>query len=327
MKNPQLPNELLQAIEAQLSKVPRHTLAVASKELTANYRNQDEHKKGPLITTEAHRLAYLAVRMPATFAAVTAVLDALMQQMPNFSPRSLCDIGAGPGTAAFACIQAFSTLEHLCLYEMDPQLITIGKQLFKASSPQFSPSWTCVNVAQPFTPVSSDLSILSYAIGELNPEAAHTLIESVWRKTHILVLIEPGTPRGFSYIRKAREQLTANGGFLVAPCPHQHPCPMQPPDWCHFATRLPRTEMHLLVKEVDRGYEDEKFSYIVASKIPVALPYARVLRNPEHHSGHTRVVLCTTDGLKSETFSRKQGACYKQIKKVLWGSKLETTLP
>ena len=161
-----------------------------------------------------------------------------------------------------------------------------------------------------------DMSLISYAIGELSPEAACGLVERAWKaSTQLLVIIEPGTPRGFSYINTVRDHLIGLGAFIVAPCPHNNKCPMQSPDWCHFSSRLNRTEMHLLVKEVDRGFEDEKFSYIVAAKAPAKLPDARILRHPEQHSGHTSVVLCTPEGIKKETISRKQGARYKEVKK------------
>ncbi len=319
MSDPKLPDELLQAIQEKLKAVPRHILAAAAKEISAKYRNQEEKKQSPLLSTKAHHLAYLAVRMPATYAAVVAVLEATAKQMPDLAPNSLADLGAGPGTASFACLETFPSLNQISLYESDPQWIEIGKTLFKNAPAQ----WSQIDLSHPISLPPNDLTLLSYALGELTYEAADALIASIWKATNqILIVIEPGTPRGFSYIRRAREQLIADGAFLVAPCPHLLPCPMQKPDWCHFATRLPRTEMHLLVKEVDRGFEDEKFSYIVASKTPVSLPYARVLRHPEHHGGHTRLVLCTPGGIKQETYSRKHGACFKQISKVKWGADL-----
>ena len=122
-----------------------------------------------------------------------------------------------------------------------------------------------MNVANPFTKDSHDLSIISYALGELSEEAADTLVQTVWKATNgLLILIEPGTPRGFSYIKRARWQLIQSGAFLVAPCPHHQQCPMEKPDWCHFAARLPRTEApSLLIKEV--GKEASKMKNFLIS--------------------------------------------------------------
>jgi Mitochondrial small ribosomal subunit Rsm22 len=62
------------------------------------------------IATEADALAYALARMPATYAAVTASLNALREVHTDFAPDSLLDVGAGPGTATWAAAEAFSSL-------------------------------------------------------------------------------------------------------------------------------------------------------------------------------------------------------------------------
>lgn len=320
MNSPHLPNSLIEAIQNELKHVPRQQLAAAAKDLSLKYRSQDDRQGPPLIATPAQRLAYLAVRLPATFAAVATVLQATKNIVPDMSPKSLNDIGAGPGTATLAFLEAFPMMQQAHLFEMDAEMIAIGKRLI----PNLNAEWFNVNLSQTIEFPLSDMSIISYALGELSFEDADRLVESAWKSSaQYLAIIEPGTPRGFSYINRARDLLLAQGAFIVAPCPHQNKCPMVAPDWCHFSCRLNRTEMHLLVKEVDRGFEDEKFSYIVAARHPAQLPDARILRHPEHHSGHTSVVLCTPEGLKKETISRKHGVRYKQVKKASWGDPLQ----
>ena len=256
-----MPNRLLEAIDKELQHVPRQKLAAAAKELSSKYRTQEERKASPLIATDAHRLAYMAVRMPATFAAVSAVLYEVVKVIPSLEPRSLNDIGSGPGTATFACLNAFPSLQTANFFEMDAAWISIGKRLLAGYRDDIASTWSNVDVSQQREFPMSDISVISYAIGELSPGSACTLVENAWTaSSQLLVIIEPGTPRGFSYINKVRDHLIANGAFIVAPCPHNNKCPMQEPDWCHFSCRLNRTEMHLQVKEVDRGFEDEKFS-------------------------------------------------------------------
>ena len=70
------------------------------------------------------------------------------------------------------------------------------------------------------------------------------------------------------------------------------------------------------------GYEDEKFSYIVASKIPGEAFRGRIVRHPEKHSGHLRLDLCTAEGMKRETLSRKHGELYKQARHLEWGDRI-----
>lgn len=78
-----------------------------------------------------------------------------------------------------------------------------------------------------------------------------------------LVVVEPGTPRGFQQILEARTQALASGAAILAPCPHDATCPMQGSDWCHFAARVERSRTQRQLKGGELGWEDEKFSYVV----------------------------------------------------------------
>ncbi|KAK4741247.1 hypothetical protein SAY87_024835 [Trapa incisa] len=58
------------------------------------------------------------------------------------------------------------------------------------------------------------------------------------------------------------------GAFVVAPCPHDGPCPLEKTGkYCHFVQRLERTSSQRAYKRSKgdplRGYEDEKFCYVV----------------------------------------------------------------
>ncbi len=68
---------------------------------------------------------------------------------------------------------------------------------------------------------------------------------------------------GFETIRKARTTLISMEEHILAPCPHQGPCPMTENDRCHFAERVERTSLHRKMKEGTLGYEDEKYSSVI----------------------------------------------------------------
>ena len=90
-------------------------------------------------------------------------------------------------------------------------------------------------------------------------------------------------------------------------------------DWCHFSQRLGRTALHRRLKSGELGYEDEKFSYVVASKLPVCKAAARIVRHPTVRKGHLELQLCAPGGLRKETVTRSQGEKYKQARKAKWG--------
>lgn len=126
----------------------------------------------------------------------------------------------------------------------------------------------------------------------------------------MLVLLEPGTPAGAANIQDARDlllgregrraakiaarlgpeigssgsssQSDANlaskaggrrfGAHVVAPCPHDGPCPLARPGskaWCHFGTRFQRPGFMQAAK-APRGahahpadHQDERYAYLV----------------------------------------------------------------
>ena len=63
--------------------------------------------------------------------------------------------------------------------------------------------------------------------------------------------------------------------------------------------RLPRSKLHRRAKGVELGYEDEKFSYAVLSREPVAKAAARIIRQPQVRSGHVNLVTSEPDGIHS----------------------------
>jgi ribosomal protein RSM22 (predicted rRNA methylase) len=140
-----------------------------------------------------------------------------------------------------------------------------------------------------------------------------------------LILVEPGTPRGFSCIRNARDQILSLGGTILAPCPHGLACPLKANDWCHFSVRIPRSRLHRYLKAGSLGYEDEKYSYLIASKKPFSLPRpCRILRHPQKQSGHVRLSLCTSSGSAEETtVTRSNQEFYRKARDAFWGGTWE----
>ena len=104
-------------------------------------------------------------------------------------------------------------------------------------------------------------------------------------RRHILATIA-----GYRRALAARAAVLGAGGHTIAPCPHDRPCPLPADDWCHFAVRLPRSKLHRRAKGVELGYEDEKFSYVVATRDPALTPATETLTTPEAGSAPGRVL-------------------------------------
>ena len=91
-------------------------------------------------------------------------------------------------------------------------------------------------------------------------------------------------------------------------------------DWCHFAVRLERSAAHRRLKQGALGYEDEKFSYLVAGRAPVELPAARIVRHPLVRPGHIQLTLCTVRGLEQSTVTKSEKEAYRRARRAEWGS-------
>ena len=314
--------ELQDAIQRETEEVDHRKLAQATAQLTEHYKAADF--SSPAVATEAHRAAYLAVRLPATYAAICRVFAEIKSHAPQQEIVSLLDLGAGPGTALFAAAEQFPQLQQATLIESDASWIAVGKRLAEQSElPAVQQAqWLKQDLRSGLTCDKHDLVVISYTLGELPQAAAEAVLNKAWKCTgKFLVLIEPGTRRGFAAINAARSSLIANTATILAPCPHHFACPMATEgDWCHFAQRVERTSQHRQLKGGALGYEDEKFSYLVAAKSADPSAGARIVRHPGKHSGHVKLALCTAEGkIENRTVTRSSKEAYKRARKAEWG--------
>jgi ribosomal protein RSM22 (predicted rRNA methylase) len=311
------------AIERELGDLRQTDLLAAASLLSQRYRFKeagDGHGFAP-----GQLQAYLATRAPATFAATCAVLSELRALRPGWAPRTVLDLGAGPGTATWAAAAMFPSLEHAELVEREPDMAALGARLAKVGAPLLlaDAAWALADVSQ-LAARKTDLVVGAYVLGELPAEQAQSALERWWGVTQgELVLVEPGTPAGFERLRAARRTLISWGAQVTAPCPHEEVCPMEGSDWCHFAVRLERSSLHRELKGAKLGYEDEKYSYLAVSASRPRRPVARLLRSPRLHKGHVRLWLCEAGGLTERVISRRDGEIYKRARQARWGERLD----
>ena len=326
MTAPDLPAELKSALDARLHGLSRSDAAARAAQISRTYRDGGG---STAIRSEIDALAYALARMPATYAAVTASLNALRDINPDFAPNSLLDIGAGPGTASWAAAQAFSSLQSFALLDANTALRTLALELGCGSTRLNGMKYTqgearaALAAAEP-----ADLVVASYMIGEVGEPERRSLAELMWAKTRdTLLIVEPGSPAGYRRIIALREQLIAAGAHVAAPCPHDGQCPLQAPDWCHFTQRLPRLRAHKQIKEAELPFEDEKFSYLALTRAPAVRHPARVLAQPVITKIEVTAKLCTPDGLSVRKVPHRVKADYARARRWRWGDAITTGRP
>lgn len=306
-----LPDTLQAAIERECALFSPDELKKAAAHLTSQY----QEGAPSAFQSPAARAAYLAVRMPATYAAIYA---ALLECSKSLTPTTCLDLGAGPGTGSWVAAALFPSLTSLTLIEQSCSMAEIGQRLASASlSPLLkNATWHAQSLQQLLPP--ADLALLSYLVAELSSSQTLQLLDRLWPQTQTIVVIEPGTPAGYRRILEIRDWALESDAHLIAPCPHCQTCPLQSPDWCHFPARVERTRLHKLLKHASLGYEDEKFSYLAFSKTPAATPLGRIVGPPKKGSGLVQFPLCTQGQLLPQTIARSHES-YHSARHASWG--------
>lgn len=308
----------LEIILSEAKKIRVPELKKAAEELSLSYRE----KSKSLFDSSHHLLAYMVTRFPATYGVCCHVFSMLQCKTALHSIDTLLDLGSGPGSGSLAAIRTFPSLKKVTLIERDNGMIEWAKNLLHHSNATVE-SVNFVKksiVTADFEP--HDLVLLCYAMNELSEkESESVLVKAFAAAKKALIIIEPGTPKGFERVRFFRERLIKHGASVIAPCPHSGSCPIVGADWCHFSARIPRSHLHRLLKSGQMGHEDEKFSYIVLSKGgEKSCCEQRVIRHPQIRKGVVDLVCCTRDqGIIKKSVSKKEGALYKDARDLSWG--------
>lgn len=312
---------LRSALAGLLDGLPPKQAAQAVDRLIASYRGTTP-TDAPVLRDRSDVAAYAAYRMPATFEAVRSALAALCDAAPEWAPATHTDIGGGTGAASWAVAGAWEGPETTVLDWSEPAL-ELGRELAGLSGvPGLRDArWEKARIGAELDPAPTDLVTVSYVLKELTERARTELVDAAAAAAQAVVIVEPGTPDGYARIIEARDRLIAAGLTVAAPCPHSAACPIEPgTDWCHFSARVSRSSLHRRVKGGSLSHEDEKFSYVVATRFPVLPVAARVTRRPQIRKGQVLLELCTRDdGLGRSTVTKRHGELYRAARDIAWG--------
>lgn len=294
------------AITERAEGLPFSQLKRAADALSDAYRGRGPQIK---LSAEERTAAYLATRMPATYAAAHAALSELRERLGGTAISSVLDIGAGTGAASLAARELFPAA-RITMLERDAAFAAAARQLL----PEAEIVSADANSLKSFPP--HDLVIAAYSLGEM----AHPPVGAMWQAARVaFVALEPGRPEGHAFIQGIRGELLTAGALLAAPCPMAEPCPLRAPEWCHFAARVERSSIHRRLKGGELNYEDEKFSYVAFTREPVEMAAARIIRRPEHHPGLIGLEACTPAGVQSLAVKKRNREAYRAARHATWG--------
>jgi ribosomal protein RSM22 (predicted rRNA methylase) len=322
-----LPEDLRGALTERLHATAPSQAYAQVERLIESYRG-DTPTAAPILRDAAAAAAYAAYRMPATYAAVRSALAAFRERAGDWAPAAHLDLGGGTGAATWAVADAWPDGEHAStVMDWSQSALALGRDLARdADEPAVrAAAWTRAPLGGAGLELpASDLITVSYVLGELTPADRASLVGAAAAATRgALLVAEPGTPDGYARIIEVRDLLIAAGLTVLAPCPHDAPCPVAGGDWCHFAARVARTSLHRQVKGGTLPYEDEKFSYVAAARpeaVPAAAAASRVVRHPQIRKGLVLLDLCTRDdGLTRPPVAKRHGPLYRAARDADWG--------
>lgn len=319
----ELPVILRQSIEDLASQYDSKQLSECVRALTRRYTEESGAGRR-LLTADAEAAAYCAVRMPATFAAVSAALQ-WADECSDIHPRTLLDVGAGTGAGSWAVNEIYA-LEKITCLEREDAMRTAGSRLMQSGDDVLrAAEWRNFDLTEEQPLPSADMVIESYVLNEMTEEMRLHVAEKLWNAAGtMLLLVEPGTPVASAQLKRIRQHLLSKGAHIAAPCPTEACCPIADGDWCHFQCRVARSRLHKQLKGGDVPYEDEKFSYLALTRAPAMPAAARILRTPYTEKARITLNLCDGNAVADRIITKKSPE-FKQARKADCGDPFPRT--
>ncbi|CAO3589916.1 unnamed protein product [Absidia cylindrospora] len=336
----------------------RNKSKLLDQQLSPSEQQQQQVEPHILSYGPRESAAYAAGVLPSTYAAITNVLHEIKKRVPTFSPTSMLDFGTGPGTAIWAAANVFDDLDKITGVDLSEDMLRTAEFLQDATQLKKDiefKRYLAYDTRQP----KPDLVISAFTLGDISSLALQkSTVQQLWEQTgDTLVLIERGTPVGFSNIARARQHVLDDDKdqvHVLAPCPHDKPCPLlyslqANPEkfWCHFSQRVQRPSFLMKTKHSKFNTEDSKYSYVVLRKGPrpsaastqsmttndrtvssstsvmeeQAYSWPRLIQPPMKKNKHVVMDICASSGtIQRMVIPKSQGKIpYRDARKSAWG--------
>lgn len=320
-----LPKDLYTAIKGLLATMPAARWVPEAQALSQRYRGDRADTKR-LAFGEAQVLGYLALILPATYAQLCGAIKAIAARVPGWQPRTLLDLGSGPGTALWAAAAHWPSLEQMTAWEREPAFIATGKQLARNSeNPAIAQAvWEQRDLSQIRSIGQYDLVVLGHVLNELDQPTQVDVVQAAWNMTAgVLLIVEPGTSAAFPVVRAARDMLLPQGARTLAPCAHDRPCPLEH-DWCHFPQRIARPDFQRKARGALSDWEDSKFSYAALARFPAEHAiWGRVIREVESNKAYAVAKISSTEGIVLDRALKRHREEFRRVKGLEWGDVVE----
>lgn len=323
MKYYSIPEDIEHWIDLQLKQItsslsqPKQ-LAQAIKQMADFYK---DNPQTPTPWSEPWcQQAQLAYYFPLNFLRNIRVFNEL--QSLHFFQESFSwyeiGTGLGPSLEAFLHIQSSSPIKPLSIHllETSKQAKSIYQERLQ-NHPGLNPQW--MNQIPKSLPPKS-LLIMSYSLTEFD-----NIPEWIWTADSIII-IEPSTRDNGRKLMQLRAEAFNKGFQVIAPCTHNHPCPLlthSQKDWCHdrFGFERPAwmlaienhlpfknhtlTLSYLALKRQTQASKDKNGLVSQNSTTLTPKNQARVIGDFLNEKGKTRQLICRDSEREFISFIKK----------------------
>ncbi len=273
-------------------------------------------------------LAYLALRVPATYAQTYSALADIQALVPSWQPKNVLDLGSGPGTGSWAAKEVWPSISESSSVDQHNDFLMIGKQIQTSAQLEITMHWQQYDLRGGIDQHENkyDVVLIANVLNELSPAAADKLIGQALNSCRgVVVIIEPGTPFGYSMTENAAKKLS-KAGLLLAPYIQNTFVPTND-YYLHFPQRLIRPDFQRRIRQHMRettlmasDWEETKYAYTVISKIPSEItPWGRCIGPVKTQKGFLEIPVLTKDGIEKVKVLKRHNQQYTFAKDRKWG--------
>ena len=221
--------------------------------------------------------AYGAYFFPQTFTRVSHVMNNL--GIWGFGDLEILDVGSGTGAAGMAVARwaaCHGIKAKITAMDKSQKALETGRRAFEGCKKLWpSAEWesVCEDIQNNPVEKKHDLILCSFVFNELGGatarlQAARQMLGQL-NESGALIILEPAGEESSRALMEMRDTLAKEGVQIVAPCPHQEPCPMRVAGvgFCHDVRkwRVPNS-LEFVNRKLQRTVWDVKVSYLVVGR-------------------------------------------------------------
>lgn len=327
-----LPNNISESISHMLSLPQNAGWLIHAENLHTRYMTREKNES--FVEDYDDVLAYLALRCAATYAQISSCLLQVQELFPSWQPKSLLDIGCGPGTALWAAKTLWSRLEASTEIDADNNFLAVGRDIEQKANHGVDVEWQQRDIKGGLenNRKTYDLVIIANLLNELSAsEVQHLLDEAYAACRGIMIVIEPGTPYGFEVVQKTAQNMSTKAKLIA---PYISGSFVESKEyWIHFSQRfirppfLRRLRQHMRDSELMASdFEEAKYSFVAFGSVPSTQAiWGRCIGPIKKQKGFLEVPILTQDQILQAKVLKRHKPQYNFAKELRPGETIKTS--